>query len=92
MNFITGQNTTIRGETASSPLQKRNKNITEPSKVHHEKQKTVNQFLESLGTTSAKTLKKQTKVVHVLSSLFLGKILTPDLVTNKKGDRPKVKM
>ena len=37
-------------------------------------------------------LKKQTKVVHVLSHLFLGKILTPDLVTNKKGDRPKVKM
>ena len=66
--------------------------ITEPSKVHHEKQKNSYQFLESWGTTSAKMLKKQTRVVHVLFHLFLGKILTPDLVPNNKGDRPKVKM
>ena len=39
-----------------------------------------------------KTLKKQTKAVHILSHLFLGKIPTPDLVTNKKGDRLEVKM
>ena len=90
LEFFTGHNTTIRGETASSPLQKWSKTSQNQARFTI-KAIQQNQFLEGWGTTSAKILRKQIQSVYILFSPKFQRKQTPDLVANRKGDKRRSK-
>ena len=67
-------------------------NITEPSKVQHEKQYSETNFWKAEVPPRPKILMKQLQPVYILFSPKFQARPTPDLGANKKGDRPEVKM
>ena len=92
MNFLTGHNTTIRGETASSPLQKRSKTSQNQARFNM-KSNTVKPIFGRLRYHLSQNLKETTtNPVYILFSPKFHAKPTPDLGANKKGDRPEVKM